>query len=184
MTDLEKIAYAKSFMDRLAAGINPLDGTTIPQSDVAGQVRIARCFAYVSEVLGQVLENGGIGRVDKTVPFAVTSEEAARFPYSEEPISGSEIGRRLAEIIGNPMMKAFSVQTLNQWLMQEGLLAEIENGDGKKQKMPTQMGRLMGICAEHRTGQRGEYTAILFNRAAQQFIMERMERIVQMHGKK
>ncbi len=184
MTELEKIAYAKRFIDQMAMGINPLDGMPIPEGEVAKQVRISRCFAYVSEILGQVLDNGGIGRIDKTVPFSVTPEEAARFPYSDEPISGSEIAKRLADIIENPMMKSFSVQTLNQWLMQEGLLAEVENGEGKKQKIPTQNGRMMGICTEHRTGQRGEYTAILFNRAAQKFIMERIQRIVLMHGKK
>ena len=39
MTELEKIAYAKSFIDKLANGINPLDGTPIPDDDVANNVR-------------------------------------------------------------------------------------------------------------------------------------------------
>ena len=30
MTELEKITYAKSFIDKLANGINPLDDTPIP----------------------------------------------------------------------------------------------------------------------------------------------------------
>ena len=33
MTELEKIAYAKSFIDKLANGINPLDDTPIPDDD-------------------------------------------------------------------------------------------------------------------------------------------------------
>ncbi len=34
MTELEKIAYAKSFLDKLAEGVNPLDGTTVPEGDM------------------------------------------------------------------------------------------------------------------------------------------------------
>ena len=35
MTDLPKIVYAKSFIDKLANGINPLNDTPIPEGDVA-----------------------------------------------------------------------------------------------------------------------------------------------------
>ena len=47
MTELEKIAYAKSFIDKLANGINPLDDTPIPDDDIANNVRLSRCFFYV-----------------------------------------------------------------------------------------------------------------------------------------
>ena len=30
MTELEKIAYAKSFIDKLANGVNPIDDSAIP----------------------------------------------------------------------------------------------------------------------------------------------------------
>ena len=40
MTELEKIAYAKSFIDKLANGINPLDDTPIPDYDIANNVRL------------------------------------------------------------------------------------------------------------------------------------------------
>ena len=31
MTEVEKIEYAKMFLDKLANGINPIDGSIIPQ---------------------------------------------------------------------------------------------------------------------------------------------------------
>ena len=58
MTELEKIAYAKSFIDKLANGINPVDDTPIPEGDIANNVRLSRCFFYVSDILRQVIENG------------------------------------------------------------------------------------------------------------------------------
>ena len=60
MTELEKIAYAKSFIDKLANGVNPIDDSTIPDSDIVNNVRLSRCFFYVSDILRQVIENGGI----------------------------------------------------------------------------------------------------------------------------
>ena len=60
MTELKKIEYAKSFIDKLAKGINPLDGTSIPEQDIINNVRLSRCFFYVSDILRQVIENGGV----------------------------------------------------------------------------------------------------------------------------
>ena len=56
MTELEKIAYAKSFIDKLANGINPLDDTPIPDGDIAKNVRLSRCFFYVSGILQKEIE--------------------------------------------------------------------------------------------------------------------------------
>ena len=44
MTELEKIAYAKMFIDKLANGINPLDDSKIPDGDIVNNVRLSRCF--------------------------------------------------------------------------------------------------------------------------------------------
>ena len=66
MTELEKIEYTKSFIDKLANGINPLDDNPIPENDIANNVRLSRCFFYVSDILRQVIENGGIAK-EKTL---------------------------------------------------------------------------------------------------------------------
>ena len=40
MTELEKIAYAKSFIDKLADESSPLDYTPIQDNDTANNVRL------------------------------------------------------------------------------------------------------------------------------------------------
>lgn len=59
MTELEKIEYTKGFVDKLAEGINPIDGTPIAEGDLLNNVRISRCMYYVSDILRRVIENGG-----------------------------------------------------------------------------------------------------------------------------
>ena len=56
MTELEKIAYAKSFIDKLAIGIDPTDGTLIPDGEVATNPRLSKCFLYVSDILSKILD--------------------------------------------------------------------------------------------------------------------------------
>ena len=178
MTELEKIAYAKSFIDKLANGVNPLDGTPIPEGDIANNVRLSRCFFYVSDILGQVYENGGVGKVEKTIPFSITSEQLANFEPSPYLISGSEISKKLSALVKNPLMKSFSVPKLNQWLIQNGLLYETTDSFGKNRKMPTEQGRAMGISAETKMGHEGEYVAVLFNTKAQYFIVNHIYEIL------
>ncbi len=48
MTEHEKIEYTKSFIDKLANGINPLDDMPIPENNIVNNVRLSRCFFYVS----------------------------------------------------------------------------------------------------------------------------------------
>ena len=56
MTELEKIEYAKTFIDKLANGINPLDDTAIPENDIVNNVRLSRCFFYVSTILQKEID--------------------------------------------------------------------------------------------------------------------------------
>ena len=178
MTELEKIAYAKSFIDKLANGINPLDDRPIPEGDIANNVRLSRCFFYVSDILGQVYENGGIGKVERTIPFSITPAQLDNFEVSPYSISGSEISRKLAALVNNPIMKSFSVPKLNQWLIQKGLLYETTDSLGKTRKIPTEQGKSMGIFAETKMGREGEYIAVLFDAKAQRFIVNNIYEIL------
>lgn len=60
MTELETLERAKMYMEKLANGINPLDGTAIPDEDIVNNVRLSRCFFYVADILRQVIDSGGI----------------------------------------------------------------------------------------------------------------------------
>ena len=99
MTELEKIEYAKMFIDQLANGINPLDGTPIPETDIVTHVRLSRCFSYVSDILRQVIENGGTTcrktpKIRKKA-FSLSSEDREKLTVSDKPLTVSEIATYL-----------------------------------------------------------------------------------------
>ena len=186
MTELEKIAYAKSFIDKLANGINPLDDRPIPDDDIANNVRLSRCFFYVSDILRQVYENGGVTKSKRVrkIPFAVTLEQLEKFEYSAEPIAVSEIARRIYAMADNENMEKVSYRQINQWLLNIGMLCLHDFGGKKPVKRPTEEGNQIGIMVETRMGRYGEYQVVLYNEDAQRFILDHLEAVVATEAKK
>ena len=186
MTELEKIAYAKSFIDKLANGINPLDDTPIPDDDIANNVRLSRCFFYVSDILRQVYENGGVKKPKHTpkIPFAVSLEQLEKFEYSAEPIAVSEIAKRIYAMADNENMEKVSYRQINQWLLNIGMLYLHDFGGKKPVKRPTEEGNQIGITVETRMGRYGEYQVVLYNEGAQRFILDNLEAVAATEAKK
>ena len=60
MTELETMQRAKMYLDKLAQGIDPITDREVPEDSVLNNVRLARCFFYVSDVLSKVIDNGGV----------------------------------------------------------------------------------------------------------------------------
>ena len=69
MTELDTIKRAKMYMEKLSQGVNPIDGTPVPEGDLTRNARMSRCFAYVAQVLDKVVTNTA-ARVAKTQPSA------------------------------------------------------------------------------------------------------------------
>ena len=110
MTELETLERAKMYMDKLANGINPIDGSVIPDEDIVNNVRLSRCFFYVSDVLRQVIENGGVTPQKKIQkePFSLTVEQREAFEFSAIPIPISEISKRINMLSTNENMSTLS----------------------------------------------------------------------------
>lgn len=186
MTELEKIAYAKSFIDKLANGINPLDNTPIPDDDIANNVRLSRCFFYVSDILRQVYENGGVTKPARTpkIPFSVSVEQLERFEYSSDPIPVSEIAKRIYAMADNENMEKVCYRQINQWLLNIGMLYLHDFGGRKPVKRPTEDGNQIGITVETRMGRYGEYQVVLYNEEAQRFILDNLDAVIATEAKK
>ena len=186
MTELEKIAYAKSFIDKLANGINPLDDTPIPDNDIANNVHLSRYFFYVSDILRQVYENGGLTKPKRIpkIPFAVTLEQLEKFKYSAEPIAVSEIAKRIFAMTDNKNMEKVSYRQINQWLLNIGMLRLQDFGEKKPVKRPTEEGNQIGITVERRMGRYGTYEVVLYNEDAQKFILDNLAAVVATEVKK
>ena len=182
MTDLEIMQHAKGYLDKLAKGINPLTDQEIPEDDVINNVRISRCLFYVSDVLRQVIENGGVigapAKKSALAPYDLPFEERSRYAFGDWPLSASQIAQRLNELVDLETMQKLKTTSITKFLLQSGLLFEEEGPSGKKNKRPTETGWQLGISTMQRTGQNGEYTAVVYDRQAQQFILDNLDAII------
>ncbi len=182
MTELEKIAYAKSFIDQLAEGVNPLDGTPIPEGDIVNNVRLSRCFFYVSDILRQVIDNGGIAPIQMVKQggkpeFSLSDEAKGKFEISEIPVSVSDMVDQLNTLSGDDTLR-LPVTAVTGWLTEQGFLEVIVKQDGKNTKRPTEQGRSIGIMTEERSGMYGLYTVVLYTAPAQSFILDHLDAII------
>ena len=188
MTELEIMQRAKAYIDQLANGINPIDGTCVADSDVINNVRISRCLFYVSDILKRVIDNGGSISKKKVPkgPFFLPSEAAKGFRFSKTPITVSEIVKHINSLADSERCCQLKLTSVTTWLIEIGALEVITTADGKNTKLPTERGTELGILTEKRMGQRGEYTVVVYNIEAQRFIIDNIEAIIAVNaaGKK
>ena len=155
MTELEIMQHAKGYLDKLAKGIDPLTDREVPEDDVINNVRISRCLFYVSDVLRQVIENGGVisapPKKGELAPYALPCEERSRYTFGEWPLSASQIAQRLNELVDLSTVQKLKTTSITKFLLQSGLLFEEEGSGGSKNKRPTEAGRKLGITTAQRT---------------------------------
>lgn len=178
MTDLEMMQRAKMYMDKLAQGIDPITGNEVPADSVLNNVRLARCFFYVSGILQQAIENGG--RVEsrpKKNRFIVTPQVMARLAPSDRALRISEFVGMIAAAADDPNTKRPSTTVITDWLLAKGFMEKILNAEGKQQRVPTEEGRRIGMYTETRQGQLGNYLAVYYSPEAQQFLLDHLEDI-------
>lgn len=84
----------------MAYGIDPISGESLPNDTVLNNVRISRCFFFATEILQQVIDNGGevvhVAR-KRNLPFRITEEQKAKIVISDEPVQISEFTNRINE---------------------------------------------------------------------------------------
>lgn len=171
MTETEEIEYAKSFIESLARGVNPLTGETVPDDEVINNVKVSRCLFYVVDVLERLCQGEYIKKENESKkPFFIEEGELEKFEYSDYGIAISEIVKRINNIISYNGRKIKKTMIVDR-LIEDGYISESEIG-GRKFKLPTDKGIQAGIYTEERFGYNGSYKAVLYDRNAQQIVID------------
>ena len=177
--DIKLVQHAKDYIDAMARGVHPLTGQEIPEADTLNNIKISRCLYYVSDVLGEVIENGGVSKPQKgkKEPFDETKIDVSQIKYSKSPKNVSDLVTQINDLRPENMVK-LKITAITDWLVDIGML-EILTFNDKNRKLPTAKGLSMGIVKEERTGLYGTYQAVLYNEAAQHFIIDNLPAIIQ-----
>ena len=179
MTEMETMQRAKMYMDKLAQGIDPITNREVQDDSVLNNVRLARCFFYVSDVLGQVIANGGvIGGKPKLDPFAIHMDQIEKVRISQEPVRVTQFVDMISEAVNNPGMRKLKTTVITDWLMEKGFLEKQTDPDGKSRRVPTRNGLLIGLSVQTRQGHYGEYQAVFYNADAQRFVLDHLNEML------
>lgn len=181
MSELEMINRAKTYIDKLANGVNPLTDEPVSENDIVNNVRISRCFFYISDLLRRFAEGGfpEAAKKGKKQPFIITEEQRKRFEFSETPISVSEIARRFNAAVNTEGAVQMRYSGITFWLIESGLLSVDRREDGREVKLPTAAGMELGISQEMRSGANGSYTVVVYNENAQRYIVDNIDAILE-----
>ena len=179
MTELEIMQRAKMYMDKLAQGIDPVSGREMPEDSVLNNVRLARCFFYVSGVLEKVIQNGGQVVQGEKRDFVVTQEQLDSLVFPDYSVRITEFTDMVHGIVGDPSMKKPSVRKITDWLTEKGFLMKVLLPDGKSRKEPTPQGIALGLSTKLRQTPDGEYLAVYYNANAQRFLADHLISILQ-----
>ena len=175
MNDRNKSIIAKDWILKLANGINPLDGSAIPDGDIVNNVHISRCLFYVSELLGtyQIMSNKKSKAYENE--FYIKLEDIEKVTIVERTGIASFV-REINKLIPDNTRPISYGKILN-WLMANGYLDEVEVDNFGKRKNPTASGSAVGISAGLREGTNGQYWAVEYNSNAQRFILSNINAI-------
>lgn len=179
LNENEKLLKAKSYLDKLANGINPITNELASENDTINNIHISRCLFYVSDVLRNLIENNNQSEKKKNskIPFSVTPQQLADYVFDDNPITVTEITKKLNSLIDTEEMKGIKTTSITNWLIKINMLEYFADENSKNHKIPTENGIQLGITTQERLEMYGSYKVVLYDSNVQQFILDNIDTI-------
>jgi hypothetical protein len=178
LDDKEKMIKAKEILQKIANGINPINGQSINDESFLSDPRIIRCFFYVSEVLSKVIEGQVHKTGNKPSKFIITDEEKKLVVFPEHRIGVNEIAKCINRVIDLNRSKKLTGVELNKQLKKMGLLSEHKNEHGKTRTVINEKSKDYGMEIEKRNYNGNEYEMVVFNDTGKRFILDNIDMIM------
>ena len=121
--DIELLKRAKSHIDDMSNGINPISKAKVSKDDLINNPRISKCLFYVSRVLNDYLV-----KEERKVPkpkFYLTEDEKKRFTYNGDLIVSS-LARKISDLKTNEDMRNLKCTSITNWLLSLEYLKVVE----------------------------------------------------------
>ncbi len=168
-----ELEEAKTMLENIAKGINPISGERIEEGSFLNNPRIIRCIYYVVEVLNTV--KNGSSNSKKTKEFIITQEQKKMIAFPLERIGINECSRCINNVLDLHISKKVTGVTLNKKLKKLGILSEEKTEDGKKRTITNEKSEEYGFESERRSYNGNEYDMVLINDNGKKYLLENIE---------
>ncbi len=171
--DLEKLENALLFVERIAEGRNPVDGSVCDGDCVLNNPDVIRSMFFVKDTLMAVKECKGV--IGKRASAAAKSdfplESLAHFEYSGEKTI-TKFVEQLNTGIDTESCQKMKYKTITDWLKENEYLKEIQDPILGKATVSTDKGNFIGITHSLETSMNGRsYYRVTYNKEAQAFLV-------------
>ena len=178
INDLELLKRAKSYIDKLAQGINPFTDLPAEEDSCVNNVKLSRCYFFVSDILRQVIENGGYVGKREFSATQLTEQVLSELKCLDNAVTITPFAKSVAEVFEKYGMKGIPATAYTSWLVSKHLLDDVVAETGKVRKAVNKYSESVGIFTEEREGYGKSYTAILYSVKAQQFLLDNIAEIL------
>ena len=114
---------------------------------------------------------------DGKKPFWITAGQLRDYPYSDEPITASELTKRINMLTDDPERSELSLADITGWLLSVNLLEAVKMNERILQ-FPTEEGLSRGMLRQYRESEGKEYFMVVYDRQAQEYILSHMDKIL------
>lgn len=114
---------------------------------------------------------------DGKKPFWITAEQLRNYPYSDEPITASELTERINALADDPERRELSPADITGWLLSVNLLEAVKMNEHTF-RLPTEEGLSRGMLRQYRESEGKEYFVVVYDRQAQAYILAHMDKIL------
>lgn len=82
--DQKKLKVATDWISKLANGMNPIDGSTLPDNDIVNNVHISRCLFFVSNLLEDIGKKKTSSKKQYELEFQLSPEIVSNVYVAEK----------------------------------------------------------------------------------------------------
>lgn len=177
--DKQSVISLKSKLEMLSRGIDPVTNIKYSDDSSLNNWDNKILFKEVIKILDEILEGKLVKRDKrKKAPFILNPEQIKGIVISDEPISVSAFVRSINLAYSTDNMRKLKASDVTSWLEQQGYLSEIEYYDGCYCRELTKKSQEIGLTLIKKQNQYGnEYNVILYDRNAQEYIINHLSDI-------
>ena len=196
------IQHAKGYLDLLSKGIDPISQKEVDPASIVAEPRLQKCFAFVSDLLEELLSNDGhvalsydgadappnasapqYELVRKKDPFRLSQAQRGRVMIAKGPVTPITFVNHINRVIDSEAMEKLSIKSINTWLLKNEYISQTKQPAviTKTVMKPMLKAADIGIEETETTDPKtGEIKyRLMLTPKAQQFLLDNLDRILE-----
>ena len=196
------IQHAKGYLDLLSKGIDPISQKEVDPASIVAEPRLQKCFAFVSDLLEELLANDGhvalsydgadappnasapqYELVRKKDPFRLSQAQRGRVMIAKGPVTLITFVNHINRVIDSEAVEKLSIKSINTWLLKNEYISQTKQPAVITKTVMKPMLKAVDIGieeAETTDPKTGEIKSrIVLTQKAQQFLLDNLDRILE-----